>query len=116
MFAYTWIGDFADPLAFLELFRSNSSLNDSGWSDPQFDSLLERAASGTAYQRYEDLAQAEKILLDSGMVIPIYHPVSYNIINLNETGGWAINAFDVHPLKYLYKKEVRTSAANVVMR
>ncbi|MBP3743021.1 MAG: peptide ABC transporter substrate-binding protein [Treponema sp.] len=116
MFAYTWIGDFADPLAFLELFRSNSSLNDSGWSDPQFDSLLERAASGTAYQRYEDLAQAEKILLDSGMVIPIYHPVSYNIINLNETGGWAMNAFDVHPLKYLYKKEVRTSAANVVMR
>ena len=27
----SWIGDFADPLAFLEMFRPASSLNDSGW-------------------------------------------------------------------------------------
>ena len=33
LFSYTWIGDFADPLAFLELFRSDSTLNESQWNN-----------------------------------------------------------------------------------
>ena len=116
LFAYTWIGDFADPLAFLELFRGGSSLNDSGWENAEYDALLESAAAASDYERNTLLSQAEKILLDSGMVIPVYHPVSFNLINLNETGGWASNAFDIHPLKYLFKKESKTMPANVVMR
>ena len=116
MFAYTWIGDFADPLAFLELFRSGSSLNDSGWSNKEYDDLLESASIVSDFERYELLARAEKILMDSGMVIPVYHPVSFNLINMNEVGGWSVNAFDIHPLKYLYRKEVKNTVPNVVMR
>ncbi len=116
MFAYTWIGDFADPLAFLELFRGSSSLNDSGWHNEDYDKLLDSASIVADYERYTLLAQAEKILLDSGMVIPVYHPVSFNLINLEEVGGWSVNAFDIHPLKYLYRKEVKPSIGNVVMR
>ena len=116
MFAYTWIGDFADPLAFLELFRSDSSLNDSGWSDAEYDALIEKAAAVADVERYELLSAAEKILLDGGMVLPVYHPVSFNLINLNEVGGWAANAFDVHPLKYLYRKEAKSTIPNVVMK
>lgn len=116
LFAYTWVGDFADPLAFLELFRGGSSLNDSGWSDPEYDALIDRAASASDFERNRLLSQAEKILLDSGMVIPIFHPVSFNLINLSETGGWSVNAFDIHPLKYLYRKESKKSIRNLVMR
>ncbi len=116
MFAYTWIGDFADPLAFLELYRSTSSLNDSGWANAEFDSLLDKAAEASDYERYDLLAKAEQILLDSAMVIPVYHPVAFNIININEVGGWSTNAFDIHPLKSIYKKEGKSSAVNVVIR
>ena len=105
LFAYNWIGDFADPLAFLELFRSDSSLNDSGWKNEQFDELLDKAAVVSANERLELLAQAENLLLDSGMVIPIMHPVCFNVIDSKEIGGWFANAFDVHPLKYIYRKE-----------
>ena len=105
LFAYNWIGDFADPLAFLELFRSDSSLNDSGWKNEQFDALLDKAAVVSANERLELLAQAENLLLDSGMVIPIMHPVCFNVIDSKEIGGWFANAFDVHPLKYIYRKE-----------
>ena len=49
------------------------------------------------------------MLLDSGMVIPLYHPVALNIIDTKEVGGWNANAFDVHPLKYLYKKVEKRS-------
>ena len=116
LFAYTWIGDFADPLAFLELFRGASSLNDSGWMNEDYDRLISAAALSSDYERYKLLSQAEKILLDSGMVIPVYHPVSFNLINLDEVGGWSSNAFDIHPLKFLYRKEVMTKIPNVVMR
>ena len=116
MFAYTWIGDFADPLAFLELFRASSSLNDSGWTNADFDTLLDSASIVEDYERYNLLSQAEKILLDSGMVIPVYHPVSFNLINLEEVGGWSVNAFDIHPLKYLFRKEIKVSGKNIVLR
>lgn len=113
LFCYTWIGDFADPLAFLELFRGDSTLNDSGWKNDKFDSLLEQAALSSDAERYVILGEAEKILLDSGMVIPIYRPVSFNVVNFEEVGGWAANAFDLHPLKYLYRKPQKTTAPNV---
>ena len=40
LFLYSWTGDFADPLAFLELFRGNSTLNDSNWKNEEFDRLI----------------------------------------------------------------------------
>jgi len=115
MFSYVWIGDFADPLAFLELFRGKSTLNVTGWKNTEFDDLLDKAAIAKDSERYELLAQAEEILLDSGMVYPIYHPVSFNIIDSEAVGGWSSNAFDIHPLKYLYKKPVSNKIPNVVL-
>lgn len=114
LFVYVWIGDFADPLAFLELFRSESSLNDSGWKNVEFDNLLQKAALSDEFERYNLLAQAENILLDECMIIPIQHPVTFNVIDLECVGGWAANAFDIHPLKYLYKKPFVSKVQNVV--
>ena len=116
LFCYVWIGDFADPLAFLELFRSESSLNDSGWSNLEFDKLLEQAAIGSEEERIKLLAQAETLLLDNYVVVPIQHPVSFNVIDLSEVGGWYTNAFDIHPLKYLYKKTTKCKVPNIVLR
>lgn len=115
LFAYTWIGDFADPLAFLELFRGDSTLNDSGWKNAEFDALLDQAATASDQNRLEILGQAEEILLDSGMVIPAYHPVILNVVDTAEVGGWAPNAFDIHPLKYLHRKQTKTKLPNLVL-
>ena len=115
LFIYTWVGDFADPLAFLELFRSDSTLNDSLWKNEEFDSLLNQAAEVSEEERYKLLSEAENLLLDNCMVIPIQHPVIYNIIDKNSVGGWFENAFDIHPLKYLYKKETKSTVPNIVM-
>ena len=114
--ATSWIGDFADPLAFLELFHGGSTMNDSGWKDETFDGLLEKAATASDTERMNLLGQAENILLDSGMVLPLYRSVSSNVIDLTEVGGWYTNAFDIHPLKYLYKKQPKFNSENIVMR
>ena len=102
LFNYIWIGDFADPLAFLELFRSTSSLNVTDWKNSQYDALLEEAAKITdAVKRYEKLAEAEQLLLDQGVIYPISHTLNVNIIDFDTVKGWFDNALDIHPLKYL---------------
>ena len=112
----SWIGDFADPLAFLELFRGASTMNESGWKNEKFDSLLDQAATAGEADRLNLLGQAENILLDEGMVLPLYRSVSSNIVDLKEVGGWYVNAFDLHPLKYLYKKQQKFNSENIVKR
>ena len=117
IFITSWIGDFADPLAFLELFRGGSTMNDSGWKNYAFDSLLEQAAVlSDEQERYVLLGQAENMLLDAGMVLPLYRAVTTGVIDLSEVGGWYSNAFDVHPLKYLYKKQPKYNSQNIVKK
>ena len=115
LFAYSWIGDFADPLAFLELFRSDSSLNVARYSNAEFDSLLHQAsAADDGTEHYKLLAKAETLLLDDCVVIPVYHPVSLHIIDTEIVGGWQANAMDLHPFKYLYIRRKDPSIPNMV--
>lgn len=117
IFSYSWIGDFADPLAFLELFRSGSSLNVSGYSNPAYDALLKQAAEANGKnEHYRFLSEAEQILLDDCVIIPVYHPVTLHVIDSRSVGGWQSNALDLHPLKYLYiKKSPSVRLPNIVM-
>ena len=103
LFTYTWIGDFADPLSFLELFRKDSSLRITDWQDDRFDALLEQAASAQdEKERYKKLAEAEQFLLDEALILPVSHPVSLNAVDRDVLGGWFVNALNIHPFKYLY--------------
>jgi oligopeptide transport system substrate-binding protein len=98
----TWIGDFADPLSFLELFRPTSSLNDSGWNKPEFEALIQSSSSIVATRdRYAKLAEAEKLLLEDGVIMPIAHNPSLNVIDTNGISGWYANALDIHPFKFI---------------
>lgn len=115
IFSYTWIGDFSDPLAFLELFRSGSSMKESAWSNPEYDRLLQDAALENSGERLELLSQAEDVLLSDGVVLPISHPVTLNIIDQQAVGGWYPNALDIHPLKYLTPKQAPLFIPNLVM-
>lgn len=116
LFTYSWIGDFADPLAFLELFRGNSTLNPSKWNNQKFNELLDKAAETTdAVEHYNLLAKAEQLLLDDGEILPIAHSLSLHAINLSEIGGWYVNALDIHPYKALFFKESqKSSVPNVI--
>jgi oligopeptide transport system substrate-binding protein len=97
-----WIGDYADPLNFLELFLSDAGeRNDAGFNNPEFDRLLAEAA-GTVdpAARMKLLEQAEKIFLDEVALIPIYHYTSQHMIN-PKVAGWEFNILDVHLGRYI---------------
>ncbi|WLR51583.1 peptide ABC transporter substrate-binding protein [Bacillus tianshenii] len=68
-----WLGDFNDPMNFLELFKEKGGNNDTRWHDEKFASLLEQSQTETdAEKRKEMLKQAEEIFMEAMPVAPIY--------------------------------------------
>jgi len=102
---FSWIGDFLDPVTFLVLWKGGSSLNSFSFLDPAYDALLAQAATQSADERLKTLSQAESYLLSNGLLIPLSHTPSFNLIDRDEIGGWYPNALDIHPFKNLYRKE-----------
>ena len=104
----TWIGDYADPLTFLQLWLTGSNLNDAGFSDPTFDAAVEEAVGiQVPERRYRRLADAEQMLLDSAAVLPLNHTAVAHLINLTRIEGWFANPLDLHPFKYLKFRQIR---------
>lgn len=109
LFIYTWIGDFPDPVAFLELFRSDSSLNETFWADKKYDELLDKASrTKNSKERLDILSQAEDLLLSAGVIIPLTHSIDMNIVDKNEIGGFYENALGIHPFRYMYFKKAKS--------
>ncbi|HLP01386.1 MAG TPA: peptide ABC transporter substrate-binding protein [Opitutaceae bacterium] len=69
-----WIADYADPIAFLELFLAASGNNATGWGDAEYDRLVQSAAAeADAARRNARFRSAEQRLLDATPVAPLYH-------------------------------------------
>ncbi|MDR1231226.1 MAG: peptide ABC transporter substrate-binding protein [Spirochaetaceae bacterium] len=105
--ASTWIGDFADPYTFLQMFQRDSNLNDARYNDPEYERLMDRSMQEEGAERLATLAEAEKRLLDYGTVLPVSYTPAVNIIDTNEIEGWYPNALDIHPYKYFSYKAFR---------
>ncbi|MBB6482600.1 peptide ABC transporter substrate-binding protein [Spirochaeta isovalerica] len=99
--ALTWIGDYADPMTFLEMWLQTSTLNDAGFSDSGYDEKIRKSSADNRENRYKLMSEAEKILLDSAQVMPLGHSPALNIIDLRFIDGWYPNVLDIHPFKYL---------------
>ena len=100
----TWIGDYADPLTFLQLWSSRSNLNDAGYADDAYDALLRDSMQQTGTERFRTLAEAEELLLLEAVVLPISHSPAVNLLDRDILGGWYPNPLDIHPLKELRLK------------
>ena len=68
-----WIGDYMDPMTFVELWLSSSSFNDAKYNNPEYDKLVLKARS-TADQkvRFDAMREAEKIVMEDMPIIPVY--------------------------------------------
>ena len=97
----TWIGDFADPYSFLQMWRKDSNLNDARHNDNDYEELMEKSMIEEGSKRWETLAEAEKLLLSRGNILPIAYSPALNIIDMDEIDGWYPNVLDIHPFKYL---------------
>jgi len=94
-----WIADIADPLSFLALFDGAQALNWSGWMDPEFQSLLDRAEQD-ADARLATLQLAEQRLLDAHILIPVYFYTSRHLVH-EDLEGFEANLLDRHPSRWM---------------
>jgi len=95
-----WFADYIDPMTFLDMFTTGSGNNDSGWSNKEYDDLIDKAKRTTnAAERMQYMHQAENILMDEMVVIPIYFYVNSYIVKPNLKG------YHVDPLGYTYFHE-----------
>lgn len=102
----SWIGDYLDPLSFLEIWKSGGAASEfSGWENPEFDALLDEAGLlRDSSARFLKLAEAERILLDEQVMIPLYHYVTAYLLR-PEVTGWSPTLLDWHPWKFVGLKQ-----------
>jgi oligopeptide transport system substrate-binding protein len=76
-----WNADYNDASNFLDIFRSNSSNNDTGYANPLFDKLLDDAAkSANSENRRALLENAERLMLADYPALPLYFFVSKRLV------------------------------------
>ncbi|MED1799126.1 peptide ABC transporter substrate-binding protein [Brevibacillus porteri] len=69
-----WLGDFNDPINFLELYKDKmGGNNDTRWENAKYKELLNQSAQESDLEkRKKILADAEQILMDEMPIMPIY--------------------------------------------
>ncbi len=78
-----WIGDYVDPMNFLELWTSKSGNNNTRFASPQYDRLIEQARNTPDDDaRYELYRQAEAMLTGPDGAMPISPIYWYTYTNL----------------------------------
>lgn len=93
-----WLGDYADPNTFLEMYRTGAEHNNTGWGDPEYDRLIAAAkVEPDPERRLKLLADAERMLMDQLPILPIYFYVSKNLVKPYVRGFYE-NLLDTHPI------------------
>jgi ABC-type oligopeptide transport system substrate-binding subunit len=104
-----WIGDYVDPMNFLELWTSKSGNNNSRFANPAYDRLIEQARdTADDGARYELYRQAEAMLtgLQGEMPIsPIYWYTYTNLERESVKDTFKINLLDQFDLSKVVIKE-----------
>ena len=94
-----WVGDFVDPVTFLDMFVGGGSNNWTGWSDPNYDRFIESAAvAASPADRAGFFQQAEARLLEAGPIAPVFFGTRSYLIH-PDVKGWAPALLGFHQYK-----------------
>jgi len=92
-----WIGDFIDPLTFLEIWSPGNGNNNTGWDNREFvDKLAESFQITDPAARYDLLKATETIMLNEAPIAPIAWR-GKNYLLHPSVKGWEPLLLDNHP-------------------
>lgn len=102
----SWVGDYNDPNTFLDCFVTGRGNNRTGYTNPQYDSLVAAAnRESDPAKRMALLQQAEVLLCERDLpLLPLYYYVGIALFDRAKIGGFEANVVDEHPLRELYRK------------
>ena len=75
-YAFGWIGDYDDPMTFMDLYLSDSPFNNSFFENAEYDRLIKEAQTTSDLQlRMQNMLKAEQILIEQAGTVPLYFQV-----------------------------------------
>ena len=102
-----WGPDYADPMTYLNMWVTDCSNNYGLWSDPAFDAIIADCTTGQYITdleaRWNAMFEAEKIVMEQGVIAPVYTKADANMIKSNVSG------IEFHPvaLNRVFKNVVK---------
>ena len=85
-----WGPDYADPQTYLDLFKSNISGYNNYYFNADYDALLDKAETGAdaadPEARWQDMIDAEKMIIDDMGIVPVFQNGGAMLINPSVTG------------------------------
>ena len=96
-----WIGDYLDPLTFLEMWTDGNGNNLTGWANPRFEELLKQShQEADPAKRYALLREAETIMTAESPTLLIAW-YARNYLMHPSVEGWSPLLLDNHPYDVL---------------
>lgn len=85
-----WGPDYADPMTYLNMWLTGNSNNYGLWSNAEYDEIIMSCISGDLaadpQARWDALHEAEKIVMDNMVILPIYQKCNAMMVKSNVTG------------------------------
>ncbi len=79
-----WGPDYADPMTYLNMWITGNSNNYGLWSNAEYDKIITSCISGElaldATARWQALKDAEKIIMDNAVILPVYQKANAMMI------------------------------------
>lgn len=100
-----WIADYDDPNTFMDMWVTGGGNNDTGYSNPEYDQLLDQSLrAGSEEERMAAYQKLDEILMRDVPVIPIYFYTRVYALDPKVT-GWPPNVLDNRAWKYVNLEE-----------
>jgi oligopeptide transport system substrate-binding protein len=102
MFSLGWIADYPDPQNFLDIkLRSTSPNNETKYSNPEVDDLLDQALNEEDETKRNELYQeAELLIVEDAPWLPLYHSKTSALIK-PYVEGYELPPFVIPTLRYV---------------
>ncbi len=92
-----WIGDYNDPISFLDMWVTDGGNNDAQWSNKEYDALINQIKSSSdRTERMNLMHKAEDLLFEEWVLCPIYYYVDLYLKSEK------LDGFYSSPLGYKY--------------
>jgi oligopeptide transport system substrate-binding protein len=104
LYTGTWGSDFSDPSNwFNQNFTNASDHYRNHWNDPEFDQLVDKAATNTNEQeRVQQYQQAEKIIVEQAPIIPLYRGKAFRAVK-----PWVKDLYFQPVLSYVHLRTIK---------
>ncbi|WP_142317625.1 peptide ABC transporter substrate-binding protein, partial [Bacillus pseudomycoides] len=70
-----WLPDYPDPMTYLDVFISESGVNNTGYANPEYDALIKKTKmelGNDEKARWKAMQDTEKMLLDDAVIAPVF--------------------------------------------